>query len=151
MASKAVLSFAIVASQYNLTYTQGLVDNAQRELTELEPGAHIHLSWAPGAFEIPLLVQTLAARKKVNAILALGVILQGETAHATLIAQATTTALLDLSLKTEIPILNEVLLLKDEAQARARCLGTEINRGVEAARAAVAISRTLRELTPKTH
>jgi 6,7-dimethyl-8-ribityllumazine synthase len=146
---KATLSFGIVAGQYNLTYTQGLVDNAQRELNELEPGANIRLVWAPGAFEIPLLVKLLAAQKKVNAILALGVVLQGETAHATLISQSVTSALLDLSLESGIPVINEVLLLQDEEQARARCLGTEINRGVEAARAAISAARTVRDLTPK--
>jgi len=146
---KATLSFAIVAGQYNLTYTQGLVDNAQRELNELESGANVRLVWAPGAFEIPLMVKMLASQKKVSAILALGVVLQGETAHAALITQSVTAALLDISLEFHIPVINEVLLLQDEQQARERCLGTEINRGVEAARAAIAAARTVRELTPK--
>lgn len=148
---KATLSFAIVAGQYNLTYTQGLVDNAQRELNELESGAHVRVIWAPGAFEIPLLVKLVAAQKKVHAILALGVVLQGETAHATLITQTVTSALLDLSLEYNIPVINEVLLLENEQQAQARCLGKDINRGVEAARAAIASARTVRELTPKTN
>jgi 6,7-dimethyl-8-ribityllumazine synthase len=147
---KATLSFAIVAGQYNLTYTQGLVDHAQRELNDLEPGGSIKLVWAPGAYEIPLMVKMIAAQKKVHAILALGVVLQGETAHAGLITQAVTSALLDISLEYTVPVINEVLLLQDEQQAEARCLGTEINRGVEAARAAIAAARTVRELTPKT-
>jgi 6,7-dimethyl-8-ribityllumazine synthase len=146
---KATLSFAIVAGQYNLTYTQGLVDNAQRELNELEPGANIRLVWAPGAFEIPLMVKLLAAQKKMSAVLALGVVLQGETAHAALITQTVTNALLDISLEFSVPVINEVLLLRDEQQAQARCLGSEINRGVEAARAAIAAARTVRDLTPK--
>lgn len=146
---KATLSFAIVAGQYNHTYTKGLVDNAQRELNELEPGANIRVVWAPGAFEIPLMVKMIAAQKKVSAVLALGVVLQGETAHATLIAQTVTSALLDISLEHSIPVINEVLLLQNEEQAKARCLGAEINRGVEAARAAIAAARTVRELTPK--
>lgn len=149
MVGKAPLSFAIVAGQYNLTYTQGLVDNAQRELLELEPGANLRVVWAPGAFEIPLLVKMLAAQKKLHAILALGVVLQGETAHAALIAQNVTSALMSISLESGIPVINEVLLLENEEQARARCLGTEINRGVEAARAAAATARTVRELAPK--
>lgn len=146
---KATLSFAIVAGQYNHTYTQGLVDNAQRELNELEPGANIRVVWAPGAFEIPLMVKLLAAQKKQSAILALGVVLQGETEHAALITQAVTKALLSISLEHSVPVINEVLLLQNEKQAQARCLGTEINRGVEAARAAIASARTVRDLTPK--
>lgn len=149
MVGKAPLSFAIVAGQYNLTYTQGLVDNAQRELLELEPGASVRVVWASGAFEIPLLVKMLASQKKMHAILALGVVLQGETAHAALIAQNVTSALMTIALESGIPVINEVLLLDNEDQARARCLGEEINRGVEAARAAVSTARTVRELTPK--
>lgn len=149
MVGKTTLSFAIVAGQYNLTYTQGLVDHAQRELTELETGANVRVVWAPGAFEIPLMVKLLAAQKKFQAILALGVVLQGGTAHADIITRTVTSALLDISLETGIPVINEVLLLADEEQARARCLGTEINRGLEAARAAVAAARTVRDLMPK--
>ncbi len=149
MVGKTNLSFAIVAGQYNLTYTQGLVDNAERELAELEPGSTSRVIWTPGAFEIPLAVKVLASQKKVSAILALGVVLQGETAHAALITQAAITALMNISLEFEIPVINEILLLENEDQAAARCLGTEINRGVEAARAAVSVARTIRDLAPK--
>ncbi len=149
MVGKASLSFAIVAGQYNLTYTQGLVDHALRELNELEPGSNTRLVWAPGAFEIPLFVKMLASQKKMSAILALGVVLQGETAHAGLITQTVTSALLDISLEYGIPVINEVLLLENEEQAEARCHGAELNRGVEAAHSAIAAARTVRELTPK--
>jgi 6,7-dimethyl-8-ribityllumazine synthase len=149
MVGKTAFSFAIVAGQYNPTYTQGLVDHAYAEINELEPGASTKLVWTPGAFEIPLVVKMLATQKRFHAILALGVILQGETGHADLIARAVTTALLEISLDYTIPVINEVLLLQNEEQARTRCLGTEINRGVEAARAAVTSARTVRELTPK--
>ena len=150
MVGKAGFSFAIVASQYNQTYVQGMVDQAHREINELEPGAKIHLVWATGAFEIPLLTKVVLTQKKHDAVLALGVLLQGETAHAQLVAQSVTTALQNLALEFSIPVINEVLLLENEDQARARCLGLEINRGIEAARAAVATSRTVRELTPRT-
>ena len=146
LAPKATLSFAIVASQYNAQFTQPLVDNAYRELNILEPGATVSLVSAPGSFEIPLMVQSVAELDRYQAIIALGLIIQGETAHATLIAQSITTSLLSISLAHRVPVIHGILLVDNEAQARARCIDQEINRGVEAARAAVSAARTLRDI-----
>lgn len=139
-------SFAIVASQYNETYVQGLVENATRELQSLAPNASIIRYDVPGAFEIPLIVQEVAERGGVDAILALGVIIQGETRHADLIASAVTDALLQCSLHARLPVVHEVLTLRDEDQARERCLELELNRGIEAARVAVRLLQTLGEI-----
>lgn len=146
LAPKATLSFAIVASQYNAKFTQPLVDNAYREISALEPGATVSLISAPGAFEIPLLVQSVAELERYQAIIALGLILQGETAHAGLIAQGVTNALMDISLTLKIPVIHGVLLVENEDQARARCVDQEFNRGIEAARAAVSAARALRDI-----
>lgn len=143
---KSTGSYAIIASKFNEKYVQPLVDNAHRELNELDPGASIVLVWTPGSFEIPLFVQAAAELKRFQSIIALGVILEGETAHAQLIAEAVTRSLLDLSLHHRLPVIHEVLLLKNEDQAQARCIGSEHNRGVEAARAAVEAGRKLREI-----
>lgn len=145
-ASNASRSYAIVASQFNDIYVQPLVDHALRELAEIEPGAKIEVFRSPGSFEIPVFVQAAADLKKFDAILALGVIFQGETGHATLIAESVTKALLDISLAHRLPVIHEVLFLKNEEQARERCLETEHNRGVEAARAAVQAARNLSEI-----
>ena len=74
-------------------------------------------------------------------------IIDGETAHARLIADAVTRSLLDISLQHGIPVIHEVLLVANEDQARRRCLESDINRGIEAARAAVAASLSLKSLT----
>jgi 6,7-dimethyl-8-ribityllumazine synthase len=146
-ARKSGLSFAIVASRYNNAYVQALIDSATAELNEVEPGADVHLVRVPGSFEIPLAVKLVALQKKVDAILALGVVLRGETAHADLIARSVTTALMSLALELRIPVIHEVLLLDNEEQAKARCLGKKLNRGTEAARAAVSIVRTVNDLS----
>ena len=145
-ATKATLSFAIVASQYNAKYVNSLVEYATKELQALEPGALITLVQVPGAYEIPLLVQAAAESKRYQAILALGVILEGKTAHADLIARSVTQALLTISLANRLPVINSVLLLQNEEQAQDRCLGPKLNRGLEAARTAVATARALEEL-----
>ena len=139
--------FAVVASRYNKHYVDGLAECALAELSTLAPGSHIDVLRVPGAFEIPLAVQKLAQTRKVDAIFAFGVIWKGETAHADLLATTVTSAILDISLRFEVPVLNEVLVLENDSQARVRCLpGGELNRGVEAARSAVRMLTMLDEL-----
>ena len=138
-------TFAIVASQYNAEFVQGLVDHARRELEAISPNFSIQTYEVPGAFEIPLMVQEVAGRG-VDAIIALGVIIAGETQHANLIAGAITTSLQQLSLTHRLPIIHEVLLVSNADQARVRCLEEEINRGTEAARVAAQMVQTLGSL-----
>lgn len=130
-------TFAIVASQYHRDYVQGLVDHVRKELNEIAPGASIPTYDVPGAFEIPLVVQEVALRGGVDVIIALGVIIEGETEHASLIAGTITESLQHLALAHRLPVIHEVLLVKNEEQARMRCLEEQINRGTEAARVAV--------------
>jgi len=100
----------------------------------------------PGAFEIPIVVREKARQGNVDAIVALGVILQGETAHAQHLGQVVTQALQQISLEHGVPVIHAVLSLKDEEQARKRCLEDEINRGTEAGRAAVEMADLLAKL-----
>ena len=139
-------TFAIVASQYHPAYVQGLVEHAKRELEAIGPGTVLQSYEVPGAFEIPLVVQAVAARGGVHGIIALGVIIRGATAHADLIASTITDALQRIALQNRVPVIHEVLLVQDEAQARQRCLEDEINRGTEAARVAVRMAQVMAEL-----
>ena len=141
-------TFAIVASQYNPEYVQGLVDHAASELMRLVPNARLILHQVPGAFEIPLVVQELASKEEneIDAILALGVIIQGDTSHAELLAQSVTHALQQIMLASRIPVIHEVLSCKDEAQAKIRCLDNQYNRGTEAAHAAISIASLVTQL-----
>jgi 6,7-dimethyl-8-ribityllumazine synthase len=142
-------NFPIVASQFNLTYVQGLIDHATAELRTLSPGATTSLLQVPGAFEIPIVVRELALQKRGDAIIAIGVILKGKTDHAENLSRSVTDALQRIALAHGIPVINAVLSFDDEDQARERCLENEINRGTEAARAAVEISNLLAKLRNK--
>ena len=139
-------SFAIVASQYNPEFVKGLVDSTCSELMLLSPQASIEIYQVPGAFEIPVVLQEVARVGGVDAIIALGVIIEGETAHADLIGRAVTSALLEIALRFRVPVIHEVLLVENEAQARARTLCPEPNRGTEAARAAMRVVSVFAEL-----
>jgi 6,7-dimethyl-8-ribityllumazine synthase len=138
-------NFAIVASQYNPEYVKGLIDSVRCELEIISPKATITLIEVPGAFEIPVVLQEVAARGDVDAIVALGVIIKGETAHADLIGRTITDALQNIALRFRIPVIHEVLLVDNEDQARERTLGKTSNRGLEAARAAVQVSEAMNE------
>lgn len=141
--------FQIVASQFNARYVQGLVDHAEKELRTLAPNATISLQRVPGAFEIPVVVRELASRDKANAIIACGVILKGKTNHAQNLSRSVTDALQRIAVEHGVPVINAVLSFDDEAQARERCLENKINRGIEAARAAVEIANVMSELRAK--
>jgi 6,7-dimethyl-8-ribityllumazine synthase len=141
--------FAIVASLFNGEYVRGLIDHAVDELQVLSPEAAVSIHQVPGAFEIPVVARELALQKKADAILALGVILQGKTSHAQNLARSVTDALQQIALEHGIPVINAVLSLETEAQAQERCLGTKINRGTEAARAAVEIANVMGDLRGK--
>ena len=138
--------FPIVASQFNATYVQGLIDHATAELRTLIPGATTTLLQVPGAFEIPLVVRELAIQKRSDAIIAIGVILKGETDHADNLSRSVTDALQRIAVTHGVPVINAVLSFDDENQARDRCLENEINRGTEAARAAVEIANVISKL-----
>ncbi|MDR3403977.1 MAG: 6,7-dimethyl-8-ribityllumazine synthase [Chthoniobacter sp.] len=139
-------AFAIVSSQYNSEYVNGLVDHARRELEAISSSFSVVTYEVPGAFEIPLVVQEVAAKGGVDAVIALGVIIEGETQHAALIAKSVTNALQQVGLAQRLPVIHEVLLVKNEEQAKARCLDEEINRGTEAARCAARMVQTMQSL-----
>ncbi len=129
-------NIAIVASLYNETMVQGLVDGARRELEQIMPQAQVMTYRVPGAFEIPVCVEFVLRNTAPDALIALGVIIRGDTEHGDLVGASVTDALQRQAIAHVIPVVHEVLLLDDEEQARERCLGERINRGTEAARVA---------------
>src|SRR5205807_8888853 len=139
-------TFCIVASRFNAQYVDGLVDHATDELRALAPDATISLHRVPGSFEIPVVVRELSNQNKADAIIACGIIMQGETNHAQNLSRSVTDALQRIAIEHGVPVINVVLSFDNENQARARCLENKINRGTEAARAAVEIANVLSEL-----
>ncbi len=137
-------NFAIVASRYNSRYVDAMLRAAKTEL--LRAGGNVQVVRVPGAYEIPVVVARLARKSRVSAVICLGVILRGQTVHAAHIGDAVSDALMRIQVETEIPVIHEVLLLENEEQAKARCLGKTHNRGREAAQTAIAMTRVLKSL-----
>jgi len=148
-ASDKQRTFIIVASQFNAPYVEGLVDHATEELRALAPNASVSVERVPGAFEIPVVVRELALQEKTDAVIACGVILKGKTDHAQNLSRSVTDALQCIAIGHGVPVINAVLSFDDENQARERCLENEINRGTEAARAAVKIAEVMSKLRCK--
>ena len=144
--SDEALTIALVASEFNPEFTDALVFHARTELEAISPAVTIQTVRVPGAFEIPLAVELIAARCEVDAVIAFGVILEGETAHAMLLAESVTASLQQIGLRYYVPVLHGVLLMKNREQAEVRCQGEELNRGVEMARSAVATVQALKPL-----
>ncbi|MDE3066998.1 MAG: 6,7-dimethyl-8-ribityllumazine synthase [Verrucomicrobiota bacterium] len=150
-------AFAIVASRYNARYVDALLRAAQSELKRAGAGK-AQIIRVPGAYEIPVAAAQLAraasspaARQasggsRLSAIICLGVILRGETVHAAHIGEAVSQALMKIQLEHGIPVIHEVLLLENEAQARVRCLDPQHNRGTEAAQTALEMARVMEKL-----
>jgi 6,7-dimethyl-8-ribityllumazine synthase len=141
--------FAIVASRFNPGYVDAMVRAAKAELKRA--GAKkVTIFRVPGAFEIPVVAARLAransSQASLSAIICLGVILRGETTHAAHIGEAVSRALMQIQLDYGLPVIHEVLLLENEAQARARCLGRKHNRGREAAQTALAMAQLMQTI-----
>ena len=144
--SGAGLRIAIVASRYNELYVDGMLAAARGYL--VHSGASVEEVRVPGAFEIPVAVSCLLKRieGRPDAILCLGVIWVGETSHAQHIGEAVTSALMALQIETAAPCIHEVLSVRSEEQAKARCLEPKTNRGLEAAATALEMGRLVRDL-----
>ena len=101
----------IVASTYNERYTSALLENCLAELRDYSDRININIVRVPGAYEVPLMVKRAIVKpangEQPDAVIALGVILRGSTAHADLIGEAITRQLLSISCDTLLPVIHE--------------------------------------------
>ncbi|MCH9634199.1 MAG: 6,7-dimethyl-8-ribityllumazine synthase [Chlamydiae bacterium] len=125
------LKFAIVQSKFNFDITTKLQKGAEQALLEAggDP-SQIKTYFVPGAFEIPLVAQKLAKTKLYDAILCLGAVIKGETAHFEYISESTIQGIQQVALETETPILCGVLTTYNIQQAEER-VSKKLNIGRE--------------------
>jgi 6,7-dimethyl-8-ribityllumazine synthase len=139
------ISVAIVASRFHEPMVEKLVEGAASELARLGADPRqVDLAWVPGAFELPLMAQRLARTGRYDAIVALGVVIKGETPHFDYVCSECARGLNVVSRGENLPVLFGVVTASDAAQAHARSGGVT-NKGTETARAAVEMVSALRE------
>lgn len=138
---------ALVAGRFNAFITKNLVEGAVDTLVRhgIEDSA-ITVVWAPGAFEIPLVVKRVAARGEFDAIIALGCVIRGGTPHFDYVAGEAAKGIGQLSLQCDIPILFGVLTTDSIEQAIERAGTKAGNKGAEAAMAALEMMTLMEKL-----
>ncbi len=133
----AGLRVAIVASRFNEALCNRMLKGTEAELAGLGVrGSDIEVVRVPGALEIPVALQWLAQTGRFDALIALGVVIRGETYHFDLVSNESSRGVMEVQLETGVPVANGIITTENEAQAEAR-----IGKGGEAARVAVEMAR----------
>ncbi len=137
----------IIAARFNDHIVVALRDGALRALARVGVAdSDIIEIWVPGAFEVPLAALTLAESAKVDAVICLGAVIRGDTAHFDFVAGQAARGIQDAQLTTGIPIMFGVLTVENEQQAIDRSGPGLDNKGDEAALGAVEMVQVLRRL-----
>lgn len=139
--------FGLVAARFNGGIVERLLDGAREFL--LDRGAaqeNLLVVRVPGAWEIPAALDALAIARRVDALVALGAVIRGETPHFDYICSECAAGCARVTARTGIPVGFGVLTCNDAEQARARAGGRAGNKGQEAAEAALEMVSLLRSL-----
>ena len=138
---------AILVSKFNEEITGGLLWGAREVLKEKNiTFDEKDLFWVPGAFEIPLIAKKLALSGRYQAIVALGCVIKGDTAHFEFISLGTSIGIQQVSLETGIPVSFGILTTYTDEQAQARSKKDAHNKGREAALAVIESAQILNSI-----
>lgn len=141
------LRFAIVASRFNDAVVERLIEGATATLRQHGvDDARLQLVRVPGAYDLPLVVRKVAESGRADAVIVLGAVIRGETAHFEYVAGACAEGLARVADDTGIPVSFGVLTTESEEQAMERAGGAQGNRGADAAEAAIRLASLLRKL-----
>jgi len=133
------MRLAIVASRFNEALASKLLERAEAEARRL--GAQARVVSVPGALEIPVALRWLAQSGRYEALVAIGMVIRGETYHFEVVANESARGVMQIALESGLPIANGILTTDDEAQAEAR-----LEKGAEAVRVALEMARLRKEL-----
>lgn len=148
-ASGAGLRFGVVAARFNESLVNALLDRFQTTLQAAGVrDRDITLLRVPGSHEVPWAVGQLANQRQCDCVVALGVLIGGDTNHHELVGQSVSHALQRVALDSGVPVINGVIVTNTLAQARARC-GGRINRGAEFGQAALTMAALKRRFRKK--
>ena len=133
----AAFSVGIVAARFNPGLVEALLQRVQAGLASAGVKAkRITLTRVPGSHELPVAAQWLAQGRRHDVVIALGVLIGGDTNHHEMVGRSVSHAFQQVALATGVAVINGVIVADNQKQAQARCTG-RINRGAEFARAAL--------------
>jgi 6,7-dimethyl-8-ribityllumazine synthase len=142
---------AVLASRFNEEITQRLVRGAVAALGEAGVAADdVDLVWVPGAWELPAAARLLVDVGRYDALVAVGAVIRGETAHFEYVADTAARGLATIEAETGTPIGFGVLTCDTWEQAEARAGGDHGNKGADAARAALEMADLFMQLDAET-
>jgi 6,7-dimethyl-8-ribityllumazine synthase len=142
----APFRIAVAAARFNETLVDTLLARVVEGLRAagVKPG-RIDIHRVPGSHEVPWAAARLAAAGRYDCVVALGVLIGGDTNHHEMVGQSVSHALQHIAIGSGVPVINGVVVTATQAQAKARCAG-KINRGAEFAHAALAMAALKRQL-----
>jgi 6,7-dimethyl-8-ribityllumazine synthase len=138
---------AVVVARFHEQVTAKLLEGALAGLRSHGVTEEaVDVAWVPGAFEIALVAKRMASVGAYDAVICLGAVVRGETAHFDLIAAEAARGAAEVGRETGVPVVFEVLATETLAQAEARAGGVQGNRGWDAAEAALEMADLLDRL-----
>ena len=138
---------AVVVARFHERITARLLEGALAGLAARGVGADaVDVAWVPGAFEVPLVAKRMATTGSYDAVICLGAVIRGETAHFDLVAGEAARGVADVARETGVPMIFEVLATETLDQAEARAGGPHGNKGWDAADAALEMADLLDRL-----
>jgi len=141
------LKFGIVVSRFNDAIGKELLRGAEDALIRHGvAAADMDIAWVPGVFEIPLIAKRMAEGGRYNAIICLGVVIRGSTAHFEYVAGQAASGIATAALSTGVPVLFGVLTTENIEQAVERAGTKAGNKGAEAAMAAIEMANLLQAI-----
>jgi 6,7-dimethyl-8-ribityllumazine synthase len=139
------LKVGIICSRFNEFVVNALLDGAKRGLTKHGvKEKNVEVFWVPGAYEIPVMARLMALSRNYDALITLGAVIRGETAHFDYVAGPCADGIMQVQLETLVPIGFGVLTVENVEQAAARSRPDDTNKGFEAAEVAIEMVATMR-------
>lgn len=139
------MRIAVAVARFNHDITEQLLEGAERALRKHDV-PDVRVVWVPGAFELPVVAKRLAQSGAVDAVVCLGAVIRGETAHFEYVAGEAAAGLTRAALDTGVPIVFGVLTVDTRQQALDRVGGKDGHKGEEAALTAIEMVSLLRAL-----
>lgn len=136
------LRLAIAVARFNAPITEKLLAGA----LEAAKGADVEVVKVPGSFELPLVAKALAETGRFDAVVAIGAVIRGDTAHFDFVAGEAAAGLMRAALDTGVPVAFGVITTENQQQAEDRAGGIHGNKGFDAAMTAIEMAHLLRRV-----